>query len=69
MCYKYFMSIHFSLKYNVYIPLEFTSGLVRLDACAIALEECQLVKCFVLYYIFAMVLTPENLKRSVSYDF
>lgn len=55
------MSIHFSLKYNVYIPLEFTSGLVRLDA--FAWEECQLVKCFVLYYIFAMVLTPKKFKK------
>lgn len=35
----YFISIHFSLKYTVYILLEFTPGLVRLDACA--WDECK----------------------------
>lgn len=41
MCYKYFISIHFSLKYTVYTLWVFTSGLVRLDAYAIAWEECK----------------------------
>lgn len=41
MCYTYFISIHFSLKFTVYILLESTPGLVRLDACVIAWEECK----------------------------
>lgn len=41
MCYKYFIIIHFSLKYTVYLLLEFTPGLVCLDAGAIAWEECK----------------------------